>query len=254
MIYRWIRYLKPVTALLGRANQRSLNRIEIDITYRCNLRCPDCNRAVNLAATDVQLSTDQIRRFVQESIESNVKWESIRILGGEPTLHADLLDILSIISVYRNEHSPDTNIVLVTNGTGAEVKSVLEKIPADICIDNTEKYSEGHDHVAFSNAPRDHAFAAALDYSNACMVTRVCGIGLTPFGYYCCAVAGSIDRVFGYDMSRKVLPKSNDLMIDQMQIFCSLCGHFLLDKCAGSGTMSRSWLKAIENNGSKRPE
>ena len=36
----------------------------------------------------------QIQQFVQESIELNKKWKLINLLGGEPTIHQDFLEIV----------------------------------------------------------------------------------------------------------------------------------------------------------------
>jgi hypothetical protein len=57
-------------------------------------------------------------------------------------------------------------------------------------------------------------------------VTEHCGIGLTPYGYYPCAVAGGIDRIVGVDRGRKSLPDDDDDLQDQLAVFCRMCGHY----------------------------
>lgn len=51
-------------------------------------------------------------------------------------------------------------------------------------------------------------------------------MGLTPTGYYPCAVAGGIDRVTGLGRGRPSLPDCDDDMRDLMDRACRLCGRF----------------------------
>ena len=50
-------------------------------------------------------------------------------------------------------------------------------------------------------------------------------MGVTPYGYYPCAVAGAIDRIFGFNR-RKTLPEPDDDMREELRQFCAVCGHF----------------------------
>ena len=51
-------------------------------------------------------------------------------------------------------------------------------------------------------------------------------MGLNRYGYYQCGVAGSIDRVFGFDIGIKKLPEITCDFDIQKRTLCSLCGHF----------------------------
>ena len=73
-----------------------------------------------------------------------------------------------------------------------------------------------------------------------------CGIGLTPRGYYMCAVAGGIDRVFGFNRGRAHIPDDSDDMTDQMALFCRLCGHFGFAWPTRKKKVSPTWKKAYE--------
>jgi len=83
-----------------------------------------------------------------------------------------------------------------------------------------------------------------------------CGMGVTPYSYYPCAVAGGIDRIFGFNLGRKTL-SSDDDMKDLLEHFCSFCGHF---KCVSTDepvtepVMSPTWHEAYarySSNGGK---
>jgi hypothetical protein len=224
--YGFIRTLKPSTKLLGPRYLRSRCQIEIDITYACNLRCINCNRSCRQAPGTEQMTLQQIQMFINESVEKKVKWEKISVIGGEPTLHHDLLEILSSLTKYKELFSPDACIQLFTNGYGDKVNRVLSRVPEDIVVLNSMKTGNVNEFVAFNRAPKDTFLSRITEFSNGCITSSNCGIGLTPYGYYCCPVAGGIDRVFGFDMGRKELPSPDDSMSDQLSIFCELCGYF----------------------------
>lgn len=154
-IASYLRVFKPVTRVLGPRYRRSRKSIEIDITWDCNLYCYNCNRSCRQAPTDDQMTVEQIQQFVDESQQAAIQWERIRVIGGEPTLHPQLFNILDVLLAYRhhqNKSQPNSRIEVVTNG---------------------------------------------------CWVASYCGTGLTPYGYYPCAVAGGIDRVMGFNIGRK---------------------------------------------------
>lgn len=245
-----IRYLlrvqKPVTRLLGPKYRRSRNRIEIDITYQCNLMCRNYNRSSRQAPSADRVSLNQIRSFAQESASRAIQWETIRVLGGEPTLHPDLFSILDILLDYKAQYCPGTRIQLVTNGHGSKVKRAIEQVPAGIEIENTAKEDISPEFVPFNLAPIDSMLYRHADFSNGCGIISVCGIGLPPYGYYVCAIAGGIDRVFGFGKGHPALPAPEDSMADQLNTFCKLCGHFRYPKKSRDEVISPSWRRAYE--------
>ena len=98
--WRRIRISKTFTCICGPQYHRSRDMIEIDITYECNLHCLNCNRAVRQARESLHISMAQISRFVDESIEKRKKWQRIRVLGGEPTLHPEFRKIIEELLRY----------------------------------------------------------------------------------------------------------------------------------------------------------
>lgn len=207
---------------------RSQYLIEIDITYNCNLRCYNCNRSCTQAPSKDSMTIVQIARFIDESIINNIQWKTIRILGGEPTLHPKLGRILEMLHKYRMEKLPNSNIELVTNGFGRKVKERLTEISDEIAIENSQKTSRVHPtFYPFNIAPVDLDQFKDHDFSGGCWIAAECGVGLTPYGYYPCAIAGGIDRIFGFDQGRKKLPNPDDKMLGLFSMFCRYCGHFL---------------------------
>jgi len=252
--YRPLRVHPATTKFLGYQYTRSLTKIEIDVTYVCNLTCYQCNRSVHQAPSTEQMTLEQIHKFVQESIENNRKWTDIRLLGGEPTLHPHILDIIDILLKYKHEHLPNLSINITTNGYGKKVNAVIEKIPAEVNIENTSKESsELIKHYAFNIAPIDNPKFKNVDYAHGCPITAK-SIGLTTYGYYPCAIAASIDRVMGQNIGRKEMPKDNDELRDQLRELCQYCGRFNNDNSKIKDIMSPAWKKAYAKYKTNKPK
>jgi len=223
--WRWARVDRSVTRVLGPRYQRSRHRIELDITWACNLRCFNCNRSCAQAPTGEGMTLAQVERFVEESLATGTRWSRIRVLGGEPTLHPQFHDILQALLRYRAV-LPDTVIEVATNGHGPKVAAALARIPPGVKVENTAKTSVEQPFESFNVAPVDVPLYQRADYRNGCVVTEVCGIGLGPHGYYACAVAAGIDRIHGLGLGRPSLPAPDDTMEDQLDAFCRRCGSF----------------------------
>lgn len=228
------RLSRPVTWMLGPRHHRHRRRIEVDVTWACNLRCFNCNRSCEQAPTNDHMTLDQIESFVRETVARGIRWERIRLLGGEPTVHPSFLEIVRILRAYRAEHSPDTVLEVATNGHGEHVTSVLARLPADVVVLNTAKTSPAQPGFrSFNAAPSDSGRYRFSDYRNGCWIIEKCGFGLGPNGYYPCAIAAGIDRVVGADAGRPSLPLDDDDMTDQLDRFCRLCGHFKVERERG---------------------
>jgi hypothetical protein len=255
-ILHFLRLQKPFTTVFGRVYRVDPYQIEIDITYDCNLKCFNCNRSCRQAPSKGQVSLAQIDKFISESIKQSRRWKRIRILGGEPTLHPDFIEIISRLLSYKREFSPDTVIQVATNGFGVSVNEVLGRLNKEVLIENTFKSSIVNQFSSFNAAPRDSFMYKFADYSNGCYVINGCGMGLTPFGYYPCAVSGGIDRVLGFDLGRTSLPEVKDHMLDLLERFCQYCGNFkiyVLRDMAKDEKMSISWIKAYKDYTVKKP-
>ena len=208
----------------------SLDFIEIDVTFKCNLKCYNCDRSCRQAPEEISISIEQIHKFLGETLNKNHYWKRIRILGGEPYLHPEIDTILDILSEYKSENK-DGIIEIVTNGYGPYVNNAIKKTPSNIVINNTRKVSQYNQKFeSFNIAPTDIGNYSSADYKKACWITEECGIGLNPYGYYQCGVAGSIDRVFGFDIGLKELPDNELQLMPLKKKLCAFCGHFLNQK------------------------
>ena len=240
----------------------SFDSIEIDITYRCDLRCLNCDRSCRQAPSEDDMEVEQIERFIEESERKDHRWKRIRVMGGEPILHPEIADILDLLSDYH-QRNPDATLEFYTNGYGPDKRSRLEIIPADFVIKNTHKNGViNRKFEPFNLAPVDISDGDhESDYEQGCWITKDCGLGFNRHGYYQCAVAAGIDRVFGYDLGLKSLPEGDDSLSKLKSKLCGLCGHFLnrvyvetdQRKQVWGEPMSESWKQTYENYERKKP-
>jgi sulfatase maturation enzyme AslB (radical SAM superfamily) len=242
--YQWVRAQVFFSSLFGKQFHPSRSYVEIDITYQCNLRCINCNRSCNQAPSDMEMPVADLAEFIQQSVEKQIQWKRIRILGGEPTLHSCIFDIIDLLTHYQERYNPSVRLVLGTNFFGDRVQRVLAQLPEAFVIKSTLKSSRVNLFKPFNVAPIDTRHNRYSDYSCGCRIIEECGLGFTPSGYYMCAIAGGIDRIFGYHLGRESIPDETDSLSDQMSALCRLCGHFGFQWPTRKAKMSRTWRRA----------
>lgn len=250
------RVSKPATRILGPRYTTNQKRIEIILTFECDLKCVDCSIQCKQAPSTEQMNVDQIDRFIQESVAGQRRWAVVRLIGGEPTLHLNLREILELLAAYKRDYSPLTRIQLCTNGYRSCVREIVSGAPSGIEVDNSNKTSPFQkSHVCVNNAPSDHSIHRYSDFSNACSVCVSQGMGLSPYGYYYCNVAAAIDRVFGFDLGRKSLPPAGYSTLESASDLCRYCGFFPQRKKDGSepGRVSPTWRRVLYEYGKHAP-
>ncbi len=100
-------------------------RISIDITDRCNFRCPTCSKWHG-APSGEELALDQWK-LAFEKLRGVPLLREIAIGGGEPFVHREVFEILELAK------QQELRIVLITNGWFVDqaVLKRLEDIPLD---------------------------------------------------------------------------------------------------------------------------
>lgn len=102
----------------------------IEITNQCNLNCASCYNAISRRAALTEMSVCSLERVI-ENLEK-IGCAKVILSGGEPTLHSQLEEIVSLIQRHK-----DICFGLVTNGTRLpqSVVQLLENgIPLEIQI------------------------------------------------------------------------------------------------------------------------
>lgn len=260
--------LSPSCIFQGRQSFRpDFERIEIDITYDCNLKCNGCNRSCAQSPTKEQMDLTDIEAFIKESILAGKKWKQVNILGGEPTLHRDFFKIIELLQQYSDDYSKETIIQVVSNGITEKSRALcnlVKKQFKNVVIDyGSYKSSNRIDYFSsFNDAPIDNDDFREEDYTKACWVTRYCGIGLSSRGYYACAVCGGIDRVLGgHNGMHSFTELSEEKLKEHFEMFCRFCGNFkayaqnhgnFVPRCEKEpfrNVVTKTWKKIYSENG-----
>jgi len=253
--FRWTR--RSLTWVQKEAGRGQVDRytLEIDITYRCTLRCGNCNRSTGVAPSHPgqDITLEQIEKWIRQSRDQRYPWKRLRIIGGEPTVHPQFEVILHLLAAYRKEHNPGLVIEVFSNGATAETGRKLAWVQLtfpDILVVNSKKYSNRQaSFVLVHQAPADRP--GALDYVyQGCRLPLVCGMNFNYSGFYCCSPGSAIARVFGLDIAMKDIGAISDAGLKRMfGTLCPLCGHFdprVAGRHPGPDTISPSWQKALE--------
>jgi len=235
----------------------NLNRIEIDITYDCNLRCPGCCRSCSQAPCKIHMPLEMIDSFINETEINGIEWESVHILGGEPTLHPEFHEIIQKLDEWFEKYSPNTDLKVISNGAGKRVNDALAEMPTRWLYNRSFKNDSSTDYFEpFNQAPIDLEKWKDEDFRKGCWITQDSGIGLTPLGYFHCAIAGGIERIMQFGKGLDRIPKHPWEFLDIMDTYCRFCGHFLNDiyhnrlqqreLSLDPNTMSKSWIRAYD--------
>ena len=228
---------------------QTLEVAELDIVSFCNLSCFGCNRFMDVMPSKEMMTVEQVKFFVDESIELNWPWRELRIMGGEPAAHPQFKEILDEMMRLKR-FNPSIHIKVITNGSGKKVKERLKLVPPEIQICNSEmRYSEKENFIPdFGNmhlAPIDRlpikrsahfpgvipsTQVAVYDENTvySCQIHQTCGLGISHNGILPCGCGNAIARVAGLDFYFKSL---KEVTIEEchkrLEILCGLCGRNL---------------------------
>jgi len=199
--------------------------VELEINSMCDMNCPHCDRFVNVLPAP-PMTLKQVKHFVEESLSLSWEWKRIHILGGEPTLHRQLLPILDVLCEYRTYY-PNVLLRVISNGNGrlADVRGEIEK--RNIAINVEAK--DGKLPAYFTNmyrAPLDVLKSSEPVAPCAIFGIAGCGLGLTRHGYFLCGAGAAIARITNQSVGvMKLSDVTYDAMLEQAKTLCNVCGH-----------------------------
>jgi hypothetical protein len=98
------------------ADWETFPHFALQITERCNLECPHCNRW----SEGRDMPADEVLRYAERMHEVGYSW--VALGGGEPTLHPQLEAIIDGL------HGQGLKVSMATNGTNPDV---LARAPID---------------------------------------------------------------------------------------------------------------------------
>ena len=240
------KFISKKSNLSSQGNSNNILNIELEITLRCNSKCPQCSRHCNIISYgDSDMTMEQINRLIRQVLSSNIEIGHITIMGGEPTIHPDFEEITLLIYESLVQTQKVKTLEVATNGILGIPESILN-LPIQIRVSppSTKK------HRCQFIAPKDTGQEMRF-----CDVPYVCGVALNCYGYFPCGAGGAIARLFNMKrLMRHELPSSLTDFGDLKEL-CSLCqASAVHQKMFGTddSTPSKSFEEAIKNFNKKK--
>jgi len=147
----------------------------IETNRNCNIRCRNC---YNLDRSYIK-TLNEVKKEIDLAIEKR-NLQTITLLGGEPTLHPDITEIISYVKSKRLICQLLTNgIVLMQDKNGTFLNSLLRSgldrilLHIDIGQNHIHENIDGTCHALFSNFERKkvHSVLSITIYNdNKCMI------------------------------------------------------------------------------------
>jgi len=196
--------------------------VELDITTVCNLACNNCVKLSNFKHTWSTMSMSDIKTFIDGVKGKDVL---VKIIGGEPTIHPNIDDIILLVA--------DANdCILVTNGINNYTP------PIDIPIENSAKMKNTQPEFhTFMEAPIDLEEYKDCDFSKGCSIADDCGYGYKNGKYYACPIAPHIP------IPQLVYSKLEDIQRARPLVFSSICQYCGMFKKLGHHNKDKTKLK-----------
>lgn len=133
-------HLSPLTDSFGRHH----SYLRISLTEKCNLRCKYCMPAEGVPLTPKQnlLTTDEIDKIARIFVQHGVR--KIRLTGGEPTIRADLTEIIERLKKIQDLETVGitTNGLVLTRNLVAYQRAGLDSVNISLDSLRPEKFEE----------------------------------------------------------------------------------------------------------------
>ena len=232
------------------------DRVEVDLTTACDLKCKQCNRSCGKAPAREELTPEQFELFIDRSLDCGIHWKIITLMGGEPTLHKGLTKIYAIAFKYKQQF--DCVIELATNGYGRQARKAIQDAPWWIQVRNGNKTGSKQLFTAFCMAPRDNPDLVGFDFSVGCKIPEIYGLGFSRHGIYSCGPGASIDRIMGFGLGiLDPAQVTSQALKEQREKLCPYCGHFTDQHSnpysVDDSSESISWENGYKNYNIKHP-
>ena len=162
-------------------------KVELNITLKCNLACPDCNRLCNLMELEREMTPDEVALMVARLRAEGKKLIRTKVVGGEPTVHPKFLEICEVLS----DGCKDGTVGAVTINTNGTLIDRFPNLPPGIRFKWSKPVVKKHIPVLWS--PKD----LGMESLGPCSMPKRCGFSLDAHGWLPCSVAIPITRLFG---------------------------------------------------------
>ena len=227
----------------------NINRIELCLTYKCNVYCDNCSGLCTQAPAgeELDMTVDQVKDFIAQSIELNWPWERITLHGGEPTLHPNFKEICEIVADYKKNHNENCGVWFCTNYASPKSHDFCEEIKMlyGIGAGISEKHGGANvPYVATNMSPTDCGEA----WERGCLITEDCGICLNHAGYFECSPAAAASRVFDRKpFATKLKDVTAGGLASCFETDCAHCGWSVPGRARITEQQtSKTWKEALD--------
>jgi len=201
--------------------------IQIDITNACHLNCANCTRFVGNHRQPYFMSLGDFKRAV-ESLEGFPG--RIGIMGGEPTLHPQFREILTLM---RDMVPKEKREFWTAGFKWGEYKADIHKTfnRERVAFNDHSQASGRHQPllVAISEVVDDHELRELLIEN--CPFQSSWSAAITPKGAFFCEIAAAQDYLFddpgGYEVKPGWWRREPEDFQDQVMEYCGSCSGAL---------------------------
>jgi len=231
-------------------------RLELNITFRCQLKCRSCNRLCNLTRLDDPMTVAQIEMLVARIAAEKKHVKRIKLVGGEPTIHPEFWRICEVLSEGHKAGWIDK--INVNTNCVTQRQFVDKPLPVGCHWQLSPPSKKQHRPCLWS--PID----LGLESKGPCKMVRVCGFSLDVKGWLPCSAAIAIARLFGMEDLYRPLDGPLPTKAWGMSTLCPNC-LFGVDEQSIKGRKFREmpiswdrasprWDKAIQKYFQEHPE
>ncbi len=218
-------------------------KVELHITYRCNLSCVNCNRFSQIKTPHTEdMTLQDVIDFFTQATELN--WNpDVLIIGGEPTIHPDFEEIIRIARQFKG---PQGLVQVWTNGRDRDMVNKIRHMYNASVPEETFKEKSRIDF------PWDDYYTSPADYGmerHKCWQhgSEICGVSVDSGGYMPCAVGGMLDGVLKLGLRTKRLADlfDNEKNAELTKQMCKHCGACLSQLLIGDDLVK--WREYVTN-------
>lgn len=145
---------------------------EYSLTEHCDLNCAGCGKFAPLAEPEFADYEEAARDFARLSSLFHGRVKQIRLMGGEPLLHPDLVKFLKM----AREYFPDGDISIVTNGLRLlnQPEEFWQACKENKIVIRPTKYPIPLDYAEIEKCADDHG--VELHYYNIILLSKTLNI------------------------------------------------------------------------------
>jgi len=197
-------------------------RFGIALTYRCNDKCPGCNRYLDIQKwPDSDVTLSGLEEGYRRVVASNIQVEKTRVTGGEPLLHPQFVKAMELIGRTWNKDY-DVRTAVFTNG----------RIDFPKPTNGGWRYNSSAKKGKFDGfrsptvSPEDVGLGLEIvnGVDRDCSVQKGCGRLFDAFGFAPCILSGPIGHLLGID------PYSSQPVLRGNPEICKHCPYSLRSK------------------------